>query len=185
MNVIVSPYGQKGFYCRSDSTLLRAISDYYIPDYVRELSLSPVFVIKTMRSGKAISEKFAARYIDSSLFGVLLHPVIDEKYGAMTPFMENSLDYTSIIPLDSFPFNDENLNKYKFSVEIDYGESTFEIKSIEKETVFEKIKEISQFCSLKIGDFIVFDMAPKIKISAGSNILGTLNGDKLLEFKIR
>ena len=102
MNVIVVPESRKGFYCRPDSTLLRAISDYYIPDYVSELSVSPVFIIKTLRAGKSISAKFALRYIDSFNYGLLLHPVINKKKGELNPFIENSLDSHRLSRLNRF-----------------------------------------------------------------------------------
>ena len=59
MNIIVSPYGKESFYCRPDSTLIRALDEYYIPDQVEKVSAVPVMYIKTLRAGKAIANRFA------------------------------------------------------------------------------------------------------------------------------
>ena len=38
MNILVSPYGEGSFYFRSDSTLIRALTDFYMPDYIEGIS---------------------------------------------------------------------------------------------------------------------------------------------------
>ena len=41
MNILISPLSEGSFYFRSDSTLIRALTDFYIPDYVSEVAAAP------------------------------------------------------------------------------------------------------------------------------------------------
>ena len=168
MNIIVSPYGKPTFYCRPDSTLIRALDEYYIPDQVERIAASPVMYIKTLRAGKAVAHRFAERYIDSFGFGILLHPTLKREVfadEAERPFIENSLDYTSIIPLLSFPESELAFHTHKFETSLNYKNPFGELHLPTYEEIMEKISTISRYCSLRIGDFITIELTPGIEIS--------------------
>jgi hypothetical protein len=195
MNIIVSPYQKETFYCRPDSTLIRALEEYYIPDQVEKITASPVMYIKTLRAGKAIAHRFAERYIDSYGFGLLLHPSLkkdifpEEEH---RPFIENSLDYTSIIPLLSFPESDLiNANTHTFELDLNYRTvfHTFNVPSFEQ--IMERITVISRYCSLRIGDFIAIELdeAKEIVLSQANNhpprIIGKVDGETIFNFVVK
>lgn len=189
MNIIVSPYRKESFYCRPDSTLIRALEEYYIPDQVESLTASPVMYIKTLRAGKAVANRFAERYIDSYGFGILLHPTLKSDIfpdSEQRPFIENSLDYTSIIPLLSFPEKDLlNAATHTFVVTKDYKNPFEEFQFPTHSQILEKISTISKYCSLRIGDFITVELAPSIEIEAQSRLIGSVDGEQIFNFKIK
>lgn len=50
MNILVSPLAGGTFSFRSDSTLIRAMTDFYIPDYVESISAVPAMFFRSERS---------------------------------------------------------------------------------------------------------------------------------------
>lgn len=98
MNIIVRTYGGN-IIVRPDTTWSRNNDDYFVPDFVDEISWSPVLCVRISRLGKHIGEKFASRYYDGVGRGVLLYPenLLDgtpESFAAA-----NILDRTSCIVL--------------------------------------------------------------------------------------
>lgn len=195
MNIIVAPYLKDSFYCRPDSTLIRALEEYYLPDYVDSVSVSPVMYVKTLRAGKAVANRFAERYIDSYGFGILIHPTLKEGYFSNRqeyPFIENSLDYTSVIPLMSFPHTDIiNAPSHKFEVTLNYKSVIEELKFPSIDNLMNRISNISKYCSLRIGDFITFELSQPyplnnmIKDSEHIRIIGSVDGERIFNFVIK
>lgn len=98
MNIIVRTYSGNVI-VRPDTTWSRNNDDYYVPEFVSEISWSPVLCVRISRLGKCIGEKFASRYYDGAGRGVLLYPenLIDgtpESYASAS-----ILDRTSCIVL--------------------------------------------------------------------------------------
>lgn len=189
MNIIVSPYRKQGFYCRPDSTLIRAIDEYYIPDEVESISASPILYIKTLRAGKAISNRFVERYVDSFGFGILLHPTLKSEYfegASERPFIENSLDYTSIIPLLSFPDTElKAATSHKFEVTINYKNEFGDFVYPSYDEIIGKISTISKYCSLRIGDFIAMELTSAINIAPMDRLSGSVDCNQIFNFKVK
>ncbi|MBO5803786.1 MAG: hypothetical protein J6R25_01730 [Bacteroidales bacterium] len=189
MNIIVSPYGKESFYCRPDSTLIRALDEYYIPDQVEKVSAVPVMYIKTLRAGKAIANRFAQRYIDSYGFGLLLHPTLKGEYFSdlqERAFIENSLDYTSIIPLLSFPEMEiPAATTHKFEVQINYANPFEAFTFPTYDGIMERIALISRYCSLRIGDFITMELAKPVEITPVSRLTGSVDGQQIFNFVVK
>ncbi len=189
MNIIVSPYGKESFYCRPDSTLIRALDEYYIPDQVEKISVVPVMYIKTLRAGKAIANRFAQRYIDSYGFGLLIHPTLKGEYFTgqqERAFIENSLDYTSIIPLLSFPEMEiPAANTHKFEVQINYRNPFDKFIFPSYDGIMERISLISRYCSLRIGDFITMELATPVEIAPVSRLTGSVDGEQIFNFVVK
>jgi hypothetical protein len=189
MNIIVSPYGKKGFYCRPDSTLIRALEEYYIPDQVEKVSATPVMYVKTLRAGKAVANRFAERYIDSYGFGLLLHPTLKSEFftnDPERPFIENSLDYTSIIPLLSFPEMEiRGASTHLYEVTVNYKPLFGELTFPTYDEIMEKISTISKYCSLRIGDFITLELAAPIEIIAPTRLTGKVDNEQIFNFVVK
>ena len=189
MNIIVSPYSKQSFYCRPDSTLIRALEEYYIPDQVQKISATPVMYVKTLRAGKAIAHRFAERYIDSYGFGLLLHPTLKDEYFKNEPersFIENSLDYTSIIPLLSFPEMEiRGASTHKFEVTANYKNPFAEFVFPTYDQVMERISTISKYCSLRIGDFIAIELAAPIQIEPPTRLIGQVDDQQIFNFVVK
>lgn len=62
-----------GNYCfRPDTTLNREARDYYLPDGIEAVTLTPCIYARVVKAGKCISPRFAERYVDNFGFGVFL-----------------------------------------------------------------------------------------------------------------
>ena len=174
MNIIISPFEKETYYFRSDSTFIRAISDYYIPDYVKELSLVPVLVFRIDRAGKAVRSKFAMRYFGPFNYGILLKFVIDEKFDSYREFIGNSMDYSTIVPKElnalenfvSFLDNDRPLTITINGLEKFRMEQNPSLSSL-----YGKFSLITDFCSVRTGDFLAYELSDPIPLKKGYHIL--------------
>lgn len=186
MNIIIVPQNNKSFYCRPDSTLIRALDDYFIPDYVESIEIAPVLYIKTFRAGKAIAQRFINRYIDSYGYGLLIIPNLKSEYSENREFIANTLDFTSIIPLEKSSldsYQDASSDNIIYKVNNDSVFTDFKLPTIED--IFSSISKISDFCSLRIGDFICFQRDTPIKISLGDIVSCHKADQQLFNFTIK
>lgn len=72
MNLIIFK-SDGSYYVRPDTTLEREARDFYIPHGCSEVCGCRCFYTRIIKAGKAVSEKFAARYFDSVGEGCLLY----------------------------------------------------------------------------------------------------------------
>ena len=167
MNIIVAPHGGSGFLFRPDSTMIRALEEYYIPDFVEGLAICPFVCFKTHKAGKTVAKRFVQRFIGDWTLGVFLYPTLkgQDRFNPVTIMMQQCLDYTTIIP-NSF----RGLEDYPPApVEITCG--GYPLKSIPEfpslEQIHERISAISALTSIRTGDFFAFELCPPIAVEAG------------------
>ena len=108
------------YYFRPDTTLNREALDYYLPDGVGEVALTPCIYSKVIKAGKCISQKFALRHIDNFGFGVLLDAAGAE------PQEATCMDATSYLSGDTLPFSGIGDAAFEVSVK---GEPVFSSSS--------------------------------------------------------
>lgn len=147
MNIIVRTYGGNVI-IRPDTTWSRYNDDYFVPDFVDEISWSPVVCVRISRLGKHIAEKFASRYYDGAGRGVLLYPenLLD---GSPESFaVANILDRTSSIVL---PEGDVALLS---------GEDRASIDSA--------LAQASRIARVRAGDILAVELAPRVPLCARS-----------------
>lgn len=168
MNILISTLSGDSFYARPDSTMIRDLAVYYMPDYVRSLSAVPVLCFKSARAGKAVQEQFAHRYLGEFTCAVLLKTEISDGSPEYRFCMENSLDYTTIIPynlisverLDGFISETHPL---RIAVN---GHSKAEITTgPSKERLCKTLSMITSYCSVRTGDFIAVELSTPIPLS--------------------
>ena len=102
MNIIVKT-SSGHITVRPDTTWEKDNEDFYPPEFVDELTYSPVLFARILKPGRSVGRKFASRYYDSIGFGVLLYPenMLDgtpEGYAQAI-----CLDHTSFLPSPMFP----------------------------------------------------------------------------------
>ncbi|MCK9625933.1 MAG: hypothetical protein M0R23_05670 [Bacteroidales bacterium] len=183
MNIIVVPYNSDYYYIRPDTTLEKESKDYYCPDSISHISAAPCIYIKIIKAGKTVNNKFASRYFGLYGFGVFLY---GENLICKNPLsfsVASSCDYTSILPTKMYNFS--TIEEYSFEFIIN-GEnySTFYANDFFVKFVHEQISKISSMISLRIGDFIAFELSEKIPVQKDSTLLGKKNQDLLFDFKI-
>lgn len=138
MNIIVRTYGGNVI-VRPDTTWSRNNDDYYVPEFVDNISWSPVLCVRISRLGKHIAEKFASRYYDGCGKGILLYPenLID---GSEESFACASiLDRTSCIVL---PEADSSV-----------------MKAEEKALIDSAMAQASRLCRVRAGDILAVELA--------------------------
>ncbi|HIZ86470.1 MAG TPA: hypothetical protein IAC04_08260 [Candidatus Coprenecus stercoravium] len=178
MNILVSPYRGGDFYFRSDSTLIRMLSDFYFPDYVDSISAIPMLCMRSGRSGKSVSARFAPRYLGDFSCGLLLKASVNAALTHETDrtFIENALDYSTIIPYDLIPV--DRLSGY-LTAERPY---TLKINGLTKAAISSlpdiqmlsaRFEAVSRYCSVRTGDFIAFELSDPIPVSKDSHLTAT------------
>lgn len=175
MNILVSPLAGGSFYFRSDSTLIRALTDFYIPDYVESVSAVPVLCFRSERSGKAVREQFATRYLGPFSCGILLQAVIsgDNVMEEDRIFVQNALDYSTVIPYELIP-----IDRYygcisparPFLIKV----NGLEMARIEQcpgmEELCRRFSAISRYCSVRTGDIVAFELASAVPVSRNGHL---------------
>ena len=140
MNIIVRTYGGNVI-VRPDTTWSRNNDDYFVPDFVNDISWSPVLCVRISRLGKHIAERFAPRYYDGCGRGILLYPenMID---GSEESFACASiLDRTSCIVLPE-------------------GELSA-LGDDEKELIDGALAQASRLCRVRAGDILAVELAAR------------------------
>ncbi len=188
MNIIISPLNNKDFFFRPDSTLIRMIDTYYIPDYVETIEICPIIFLRTLKPGKSIQKRFVHRYINGYSFGVLIKPILKKEIqDEHSLFIANSLDYTSLIPNTFFGTDEFGDKKVKLDILHKNNTQTInnqisELPNIED--LFEKISNISNFCSLRIGDFIGFELGAYTEVKIEDRFSLDINNEKIFDVEV-
>lgn len=168
MNIIVRPSDHDLCYCRPDTTWERENRDYYCPDCLETLEWTPVIFARISKAGKCIGNKFIGRYYDAINFGALIYTGTEEI--AFT----SCTDHTSILPFPMYnPVvmeNGENLYEVCKNNEVIFSTSNFQKSIIEiRQKLEESICLASQLTSLRIGDFVVVELAPRTQLAEREN----------------
>lgn len=188
MNILIRTIDGQSFYARPDSTMIRALSDYYIPDEVAEVSAIPVLCFKSARSGKAVRERFAPRYIGPFSCGLLLKTVLSGLASEYRICMENSMDYTTIIPYDFIPI--EELSAYisekrPYVLSLNGHETTRIVSPPDIPMLSSAVSMITSYCSLRTGDFVGVELSEPVPLAKGHCITADfgVNGRIRIEIK--
>lgn len=157
MNIaVVRPSGS--YYFRPDTTLNREALDYYIPDGVEELTLTPCIYSKVTRAGKCISQKFALRHIDNFGFGVLLDAVGGDPQEAVC------MDATSFLSGDTLPFSEIGDAAFEVSVN---GEPRFCRDHFDAGMMCDALATVSRRSSLRATDLLAVCLAEPVVLKKG------------------
>ena len=176
MNILVSPYRNGGFYFRSDSTLIRNLTDFYAPDYIKSIAAVPVLCFRSERSGKSVPAQFAGRYLGPFTCGLVIkastnNDTVPEEDRI---FAENALDYSTIIPYDLIPSDrlDGFISEARsLTVQIN-GTVRASITAVPgRDELSRKFAVISRYCSLRTGDFLAFELADAVPVPKDSRLI--------------
>lgn len=190
MNILVSPYAEGSFYFRSDSTLIRMLTDFYIPDFIGSISAVPALFIRSCRSGKAVRPEFAYRYFGPFSCGLLLKVTADTESvsGADRIFVMNALDYTTVVPYDLLPI--EKLHGYisgqtPFTVKVNGIARTQITACPDTGTLSDRFAGISRYCSVRTGDFLAFELADPVPVGKDERITAHFGTEGTIGITVR
>lgn len=202
MNIIVKT-SSGHVIVRPDTTWEKDNEDFYPPEFVEELTFSPVFFARILKPGRSVGRKFARRYYDAVGFGALLYPenlVGDSQEG----FAHAScLDHTSFLPAPLFPTSAvpqtgesesqpaERLKENLFRIFKDGGE-IFSSAAASLNMIEDALAEATRFCYIRTGDIVAVELdarrplvsRPADGTSATVRITGSFGQDTPLDFRI-
>ena len=159
MNIaVLKPSGK---YCfRPDTTLVREARDYYLPDGVDAVVLTPCIYARVVKAGKCISERFAGRYIDNFGFGILL-----DADGA-DPLEAICLDGSSYLSGETQPLSGMEAAAFEVSVN---GESWLARDSFSPAMLYDALVTVSRRSSVRATDLLAVCLPDSIVLHRGDS----------------
>lgn len=160
MNIVVKPHGRKHSYCRPDTSWERENRDLYTPESIDRWDWAPIAFVRISKAGKCVGKKFASRYYDAFGFGALLYIGMAEGE-SVDAAAASCADHTSVLP---FPLYNLAVLEGQDNVfrACRNGDEIYSTDCTEIQTAIEEaICRSSEFVSLRTGDIVAVELAPK------------------------
>ena len=139
---VVRPDGS--WYARPDITLVRDADRFCLPDDCTGALAARCRCLRIDKAGKAVASRFARRYFSSWAPGICFYGILAD--GAVTPYLDRaSWVDRDFQPVDSLP-EDDMLR------------------------IVEGLERISRHVSLRIGDFLMFELSLPALLKRGDTI---------------
>lgn len=184
MNIVIKT-AKGATVTRPDTTWERDNEDLYLPDFVSEMSYTPVLFARICKPGRSISKKFASRYYDAINYGVLLYPEDmingdEEGYAAAS-----CLDHSSFLPS---PFNEiESLSESSFILSKDEN-IIFSSSKADTEIIESAIEDVTKTIYIRTGDIVAIELQGRQHLfdrkDGNAHIHGKFLEKALIDFKI-
>ena len=176
------------FYLKPDTALLRNNQPFFLPDYTQDVRATLSLVLRISRLGRSIGASFAARYFDSVGVGmdIFAHD-LRQKYASFHQPADgaHAFDYAAPISAGWLPAAEIPAIKdcsLQWTVN---GKETVQNAAIAY-TPEEIIPYVSQFITLKIGDYIFINSSlTSGTLHPGDRLHAFLNGKEMLKVEIR
>jgi 2-keto-4-pentenoate hydratase/2-oxohepta-3-ene-1,7-dioic acid hydratase in catechol pathway len=175
------------FFMKPDTSILKNGSDFYYPDFTKDLHHECELVIKIDKNGKNIAEKFADKYYSSMSLGIdfTARDLQAECKSKGLPW-EKAKSFEHSAPISTDWVSADNLIEAKFSLKkngelVQSGAVTDMIFNINQ-----IISYVSRYMTLKTGDLIYTGTPSGVgPVVIGDKLEGFLNGQKMFEFDIK
>lgn len=177
------------FFMKPDTAYLPSGNDFYIPDFTKNLHHECEIVLKIKKVGKNIQEKFASQYFDEITLGIdfTARDLQEDCKEKKLPWEKaKSFDHSAPIGTHFVSIQNLNCNNLHFELKkngavVQTGNSGDMIFSFEKIIAY-----ISQFVTLKTGDLVFTGTPAGVgKVEIGDHLEGFLEGEKILDLKIK
>ena len=132
------------WYARPDITLVRDADRFCLPDDCISALACRCRCIRIDKAGKAIAPRFARRYFSSWAPGICFYGVLAD--GAVTPY----LDRATWVSRDFRPVE--------------------ELPDVAFAPIIEGMESVSRHVSLRIGDFLMFELSLPAPLKRGDTI---------------
>jgi len=176
-------------FLKPDTAVTKNNRDFYYPDFSKDIHFEVEVVVQICKEGKHVDEKFASKYYDKVGLGIdFTARDIQQKHKEKgLPWeLAKAFDYSApisqLFPKEKY----KSLNNLPFSLTINQetvqkGNTADMIFSIEKLISF-----ISKYITLRKGDLIFTGTPAGVgPISIGDHLQGYLDGERILDFKIK
>jgi 2-keto-4-pentenoate hydratase/2-oxohepta-3-ene-1,7-dioic acid hydratase in catechol pathway len=177
--------GEVSYYLRPDTALLRNGTAFYYPDFTAQLVAHVCVVVRVCRLGRSISKRFAARYYDAVGAGItftaadlLAHDVAEKKPWDRAV----SFDYSAAVSREFIEMASWRENRCNMRA---YGEDEIPLAFENIQHVDTIIEYVSNFMTIKIGDYIFIPASSPFQVQAGRHIEIFFVDKKMLEVAIK
>lgn len=148
MNIIIKKYdNDRLFYLKPDTSLNRDCNDYFCPETIKQLSVTPFIFTRINKAGKSIQDKFTERYYNAAGYGLSIGIVSYKTNEPADPQMINLLDNSTYLSNLSPEISEEN--RLQFST---------------------AISQISKYVSLRSGDIVAVETGPAQLYERGERV---------------
>lgn len=176
-------------FLKPDTALLKENKDFYYPEFSKRIDYEVEVVLRICKEGKHVQEKFASSYFDQIGLGIDFtardlqqHHKEKGLPWELAKAFDNSAPISKMISKEDFAdlYNiDFRLDKNQVTVQ--QGNTNALIFSFERIITF-----VSQYITLRKGDLIYTGTPAGVgPVEIGDHLEGFLQGDKLLDFRIR
>lgn len=177
------------FFMKPDTALLPKRNPFYYPDFTNDLHHELELVVRICKLGKNIAEKYAHEYYDEVGLGIDftardLQQECKEKglpWEIAKAFEHSAPLGETFIPVHKIDLSTTSFELKKNGESVQVGHVNDMIFSIDQ-----LIAYVSQFMTLKIGDLLFTGTPAGVgPVKIGDKLEGFLNGEKLLELRIK
>lgn len=177
-------------FMKPDTALLSGDKhQFYIPDFSSDIHYETELVVRIDKMGKNIAERFAHRYYKEITLGIdfTARDIQAELKKKGLPWeiskaFDNSAAIGSFVPKDKY---EKEIQQLDFQLDIDgitvqEGNTSDMIHSVDKIVAY-----VSRFFTLKTGDLIFTGTPAGVgRVAIGNHLVGTLEGDIVLDLNI-
>lgn len=177
------------FFMKPDTALLPKRNPFYYPDFTKDLHHELELVVRISRLGKNIAEKYANEYYDEIGLGIdfTARDLQQECKEKGLPWeIAKAFEHSAPISEKFIPKHELDLQNTSFVLHKN-GEivQTGHVKDMIF-TIDQLIAYVSQFMTLKIGDLLFTGTPAGVgPVQIGDRLEGMLNGEKLLDLKVK
>lgn len=176
-------------FLKPDSALIQKNKPFFYPDFSNDIHHELELVIRINRLGKHIEESFAHKYFDQVAIGIdfTARDIQAECKKKGLPW-EKAKAFDGSAPISKFINLDQygKLEDLEYSLEVNGDLRQKGTTSLMIFNVYKLISHISKFMTLKIGDMIFTGTPAGVgPVKIGDQLVGRLNGEKLLDFRIK
>lgn len=177
------------FFMKPDTALFKDGSDFYYPEFTKDLHYECELVVKIDKVGKNIQEKFAHKYYSQVTLGIdFTARDLQTKCKEKGLPWEIGKAFDSSAPISSRMIESSTLHLDNLQFELRKNEKTVQVGHT-KDMIFnidKIIAYVSQYTTLKTGDLIFTGTPSGVgPVQIGDKLEGFLNGEKMFEFAVK
>jgi len=177
------------FFLKPDTAYFKDNTDFYLPDFCKEMHYECELVVKINKVGKNIQEEFAHKYYDEIGLGLdfTARDLQDKCKEKGLPWeIAKAFDNSALVSANFIKIEHKKINDINFELKlngnlIQQGNPSQMIFSIDQ-----IISYVSKFITLKTGDLIFTGTPSGVgPIKIGDVLSGFLNGDQMFNLSIK
>jgi len=176
-------------FIKPDTALLKDNRDFYYPEFSKDIHYELEIVLRVSKEGRAVQEKFAAKYFDAIGLGIdFTARDIQQKHKEKGLPWELAKAFDHSAPTSQMILKEELTNLYDLNFRLEKNSQVVQNGNT-KDLIFSFEKIIaftSQYITLKKGDLIFTGTPAGVgPITIGDHLEGYLQDTKLLDFNIK